>query len=488
MTDTPAPLPSDGAAPWWARLRSRRGARQMPQRVRQAIEDQEDRSEILIGWFQLALIAVFGTFYLVAPRAEGDPMAGFRPVPFALAAYLVFTLARMWLAYRRLLPIWFLLVSIAVDIGLLIGLIWSFHLQYEQPAAFYLKVPTFLYLFIFIALRALRFDPRFVFAAGCGAALGWIVLVGYAAWDYGMEPPVTRDFVEYLTSNTLMVGAEVDKLLSIAAVTVILTVALMRARALLVSAVTDAAAARDLSRFFSPEIARTITGADTAIAAGDGEVRDAAVLMIDIRGFSRHSARVEPSETIRLLADYQTRTVPEIERHGGTIDKFLGDGIMATFGATTPSRTAAADALMAMESVLLAGQAWNAERMVRGIPALPINAAAVAGPLVFGAVGHERRLEYTVIGATVNLAARLEKFNKAMGTDGVTTRETHAAARSQGFTPRLTTLESPGRTVPDAGELDLTGFRVPRPQQTETAGALQPASAVDLPQGGGHAA
>lgn len=460
MTDTSAPFTTPGTGRWWVGPWSRRGSRTMPDRVRLAIQDHEDRSEIMIGWFQLALIVLFGSFYLVAPRAEGDPMGGFHPVPFALTAYLVFTLARMWLAYQRLLPGWFLLVSIAVDMGLLIGLIWSFHLQYEQPAPFYLKVPTFLYLFIFIALRALRFDPRFVLAAGCGAALGWIALVGYAAWDYGMDPPITRDFVEYLTSNSLMVGAEVDKLLSIAAVTVILTVALVRARSLLVSAVTDAAAAQDLRRFFSPEIANTITDADTAIAVGHGDVRNAAVLMIDIRGFSRHSAAVEPRETIRLLIDYQNRMVPEIERHGGTIDKFLGDGIMATFGATKPSQTAAADALQALDSVLLAGQAWNTEREAADQVPLPVNAAAVAGPVVFGAVGHERRLEYTVIGATVNLAARLEKFNKTMGTVGVTTRATFEAAFAQGYEPRLIRVEGRNQDVPDAGQLDLTGFRL----------------------------
>ncbi len=93
------------------------------------------------------------------------------------AVYLVFTVGRLALAYRGPLPGSALLASILADVALLIGLIWSFHDQYGQPAAFSLKVPTFVYLFVFIAVRVLRFDARYVLVAGVAAVLGWIGLV-----------------------------------------------------------------------------------------------------------------------------------------------------------------------------------------------------------------------------------------------------------------------------------------------------------------------
>jgi class 3 adenylate cyclase len=79
------------------------------------------------------------------------------------------------------------------------------------------------------------------------------------------------------------------------------------------------------------------------------------------------------------------------------IDKFLGDGVMATFGAVVPSQTYACDALRAVEAVITAIESWNAERTAQGESAISVNASAASGSLIFSAVGDERRLEYTVI-------------------------------------------------------------------------------------------
>jgi len=152
---------------------------QLPGRVRAAIQAQQEASEIVIGWVQLAVVLVFGTLYTLAPKTF-SPNSMLIPVPWVLGAYIVFTVIRLAMGYLRRLPDWFLYVSIVVDIGLLLGLIFSFHIQYEQPASFYLKVPTLLYVFIFIALRALRFEPGFVIASGLVASAGWLAMVWYA--------------------------------------------------------------------------------------------------------------------------------------------------------------------------------------------------------------------------------------------------------------------------------------------------------------------
>ena len=154
------------------------GESALPERVRQSIQQQGDATERLIGWVQLAVVVTFGTLYAISPKTFPSDQA-FQPVPWAIGAYFLFTLMRLVLAYRISLPGWFLLVSIVIDMALLFSLIWSFHIQYMQPASFFLKAPTLLYVFIFIALRALRFEARFVLAAGVTAALGWAVLVVY---------------------------------------------------------------------------------------------------------------------------------------------------------------------------------------------------------------------------------------------------------------------------------------------------------------------
>ncbi len=156
---------------------------QLPTRVLEAIREQQESSEILLGWAQLAVVTAFTVLYALAPKPITIADT-FEPVPFALAGYFAFTVLRLALAYARRLPRWFVYLSVVVDMALLLGLIWSFHLQYRQPPSFYLKAQTLLYVFIFISLRALYFEFQFVALAGLVAAAGWLVLVLYVVAIY----------------------------------------------------------------------------------------------------------------------------------------------------------------------------------------------------------------------------------------------------------------------------------------------------------------
>lgn len=404
----------------------------IPSRVRGEISRHEAVSERLIGWVQLSLVLFFTVLYAVAPRAEGSD--GFNFVPIALIAYFLFTVLRLVLSYRYKLPEWFLLISIGADMALLVGLIFSFHIQYNQHPTFYLKTPTLMYVFIFIALRALRFDPRFVLTTGLVAVTGWLGLVFYAALSDMDGMRVTRNYVDYLTGNTILIGAEIDKTMVILAVTVVLTAALYRGREMLFQSIREHAAADDLRRFFAPEVAASITGADTELKAGEGDVREAAILFVDVRGFTGTARSLPPEVVMQVLSRYQSAVGAVIEEHDGRIDKFLGDGILATFGALNPSATPAADALRAaldMPALLdeLAAAATEAGWPQR----LEIGCALASGPVTVGVVGAEDRLEFTVIGDAVNRAAKLEDANKAEGSMVLTDAPTLERARQQGY-------------------------------------------------------
>ncbi len=261
-------------------------AGQLPARVERIIASREVEAERLIGWAQLVVGIAWTALYMLSPKTfvAGETFAS---VPVALAFYLGFSCLRLALVYRGFTPAWFLTFSVFLDMALLLGLIWSFHLQYQQPAAFYLKAPTLLYVFIFIALRALRFSARYVLLAGALAALGWLVLLHYALLT-SVEPNmgVTRDYVRYMTSSMILLGAEFDKIIAILLSTAILAIAIVRARRLLIVSVVEGSAHRDLSRFFAPEIAGRITSAEDRIQPGQGEIREAAILICDIRGFT----------------------------------------------------------------------------------------------------------------------------------------------------------------------------------------------------------
>jgi len=397
----------------------------LPERVRRAIVDLQVNSEILIGWAQLCLVLFFLLLYSVAPKtSEGTD---FMPVPWVLGAYLVFTVGRLYAAYRCTLPPWFLMISVVIDMVLLMGLIWSFHLQYEQPPSFYLKAPTLLYVFIFISLRALRFDPKYVVAAGLAGAGGWLFLLWYAVFgENRIQDLTTRDYILYMTSNRVLIGAEIDKILSILVVTAILAIALVRAQRVLIREVADSTAAQELSRFVSPEIASRITTADHAMQPGDGETKVASVLFSDIEGFSTISEKLAPDELVRMLNEYFAATSAVIDRFGGAINQFQGDAMLVTFNTLTPDPDHAASAVRTALGI----QRIAEERLFCGHIRLRTRCGVNTGEIVSGAIGTKERLLYTVHGDEVNIAARLEQLNKNFGTYVLVTEQTAQAAGS----------------------------------------------------------
>ena len=385
--------------------------RELPGRVRRAIQDQQERSEILISIIQLAIVTIFGLLYAVSPKTF-TPDADFAPVPWVLSLYLGFSLVRLALAVRRQLPDWMLYLSSVVDIVLLMGLIWSFHLQYEQPPSFYLKAPTLLYLFIFIAIRALHFDPRFVISTGISAAIGWSMMVGYVMFSDPANSMVTRNYIEYMTSNSVLVGAEFDKIVSILMVTGVLAMALHRARNLLVEAVIEGSAARDLSRFVPQEVAQKIIQSEEGAITGRGEVSECTILFTDIEGFTSISEVLSPEQLIEALNRYFALIAAPIARHGGVISQFQGDAVLATFNVPRPDSEHAANAIRAaleIQSVL------EGEEFGDGVH-FNTRVGINTGPVVGGLVGSGDRVGYTVHGDNVNLTARLEQLNKDYGT------------------------------------------------------------------------
>lgn len=414
----------------------------LPFSVRAAIALAQDRSERLIGWIQLSVVVTFGALYALS---RIDVPANTFVTPMAIGLYLSFTLARLGYSYRRRLSPWLIAGSVIVDISLLYALIWSFHQQYEQEPAFYLKAPTLLYVFIFIALRALRFEVQYIVIAGIAAAFGWLVLVAYAVMNSAHGAFITHDYVRYLTSNELLLGGEFDKVASILAVTGILALATRGARHLMFSAYVAGSGMRNLSQFFDPRIADHIAAHGDEIVVGTGELREVAILNIDLRGFTQMASQLDPREVMSILTQYQAAMVPIIQGHGGAVDKFMGDGIMATFGAVRPRPTYAADACRSLESVIEAASKWALERRGSDLPSLCVNGAVTTGRVVVGVIGEENRREFTVIGDAVNLCAKLEKHNKQIGSRAVVAADGYSIALSQGYV-----ASSDHRSIPKA--------------------------------------
>lgn len=416
----------------------RRGVRrdQLPKRVRVALAERERANEIMARLIQLTIVILFSLIYSISPKTSPDE--AFSPVPFVLGAYMIVSIIGLVWSIRQKLPHWSVYGSILFDFGLLYSLMISFHIQYMQPASFILKAPTLLYVFIFIAIRALRFESRFVIASGLVAAIGWAVMIFYVIRIDPGDNMLTRSYVDYLTSNSILIGAEMDKILSILLVTGVLTLVVNASNNLLVSAVTEGVAAKDLSRFFDTSIASGIRDSADQLEAGKGESREAAILFVDIRGFTPMASRMQASDVMQILSRYQSRVVPIVQDCGGVIDKFMGDGIMATFSIDDDPAAGSARAIEAAERILLDFDKWQVEE-----PALdPICDAGIgigiaSGPVAFGAVGGENRLEITVIGSAVNNSAKLEKYNRVLGSRLISAANTYREALESGYSGSL---------------------------------------------------
>jgi adenylate cyclase len=398
--------------------------------VTRAIREAEGVSEILVAWVQLAGVVFFLLIY-AASLSAFDMRMGLEPVPVALVLYGGFVAWRLNRAYASTLSPRLLSVSAAVDVGVLMLLIWSFTLQYNAPAALYLKGPTLFYAFILIALRALRFDAGHVLLTGVLAITGWLVLVLIAA----RGAPVTDDYPTYMTSLSVLWGAEAEKLVALLGVTLVLALAVSRARALLTRTAVEEAAARDLSRFLDSSAAKRVRSASTELKSGDGELKPMAIMFLDLRGFSVAAASLPPAQVIALLQEYQGRFVPIIEAAGGSVDKYLGDGILVSFGGGDRLGVEAADAFGAVPALVRAGDDWAAERARGGLPPLGVAIAITHGEVVHGVIGHRERLEFTVIGDAVNLAAKLEKHAKLEQARVIATKDAFAKAVAQGGRP-----------------------------------------------------
>ena len=400
----------------------------LPSTIRRAIARQQDGSERVIGWIQLAILTAFATLYAAVPKTAPSG-AEFEPVPVFLGAYFVFTCLRLWMAYRTSLPMWFLVTSILVDMALLLGLIWSFHLQYMQPPSFYLKAPTLLYIFIFIALRALRFEPGYVLLAGLVGAAGWLALVAFAIMGEGGDSALTRNYVEYLTSNRVLLGGEVDKILSIMVVAAVLTLAIARARQLLIQSIVEGSAAESLSHFVPEGIADQIAGAEGRLIDAQTETREATILFADLVSFTSLSERLSPDQLIATINEYLLLIEAPIERHNGAIILFEGDKIMASFNL--PSHDLA-HASSAVATALDIEQLLQAHTFSAGVK-LQARIGVNSGKVVGGFVGTPGRLNYTLYGDNVNIAARLEPLNKQYATSILVSERTAELSDPQRF-------------------------------------------------------
>jgi adenylate cyclase len=163
-----------------------------------------------------------------------------------------------------------------------------------------------------------------------------------------------------------------------------------------------------MERYHSPAVIDEIVKG--VVMSDETEVRfaEVSILFADISGFTTISETKKPEEVSEFLSHFFSCAVESIFAYGGTLDKFIGDAVMAFFGAPIPQEDHADRAVLAgLMMQRLVGE-WNADREKTSLPPVRIRVGINSGPAVVGNVGTEKRVDYTVLGSSVNIASRLE--------------------------------------------------------------------------------
>jgi adenylate cyclase len=204
---------------------------------------------------------------------------------------------------------------------------------------------------------------------------------------------------------------------------------------------------RRLSQFFSPDVLRAVVRGRGEISLGSSR-KTLTVLFSDIRGFTSMSEKLEPEQVAEMLSEYLTDMTEIVFRHGGTVDKYIGDCVMALYNVPfeDPDHAvhAVRTALEFQERTLAVSQRWEEKVGVRIRNGVGIN----TGEAVVGTMGSRQRLEYTAIGDTVNLAARLESITKDYGASIIVSESTYAQVKEHFLTRELGAVTVKGKTQP----------------------------------------
>ncbi|UYN96165.1 MAG: adenylate/guanylate cyclase domain-containing protein [Enhydrobacter sp.] len=293
----------------------------------------------------------------------------------------------------------------------------SRHLEPQLVFAFW---PPLLY-FAFIVLSTLRLDFWLSLWTGAVAAIQQMSLAVWLLPVHVAADQPEQTIVFHLSRSIVLVVT--------GAVAGLVAVSLRRQ----FDDSVAAAASRDrvtnlFGQHVSPAVVERLIAAKTDPPS---ELRTVCVLFLDIRGFTATTRAKPPDETVALLNDFFAEMVAIVDRHNGIVNKFLGDGFLALFGAPLPDDRAAANALAAARAMLDAVDAWNG---VRPRQALRVGIGVHVGEAVTGTVGSPQRKEYTVIGDTVNLAARLEQLTKEIGARLLVSQQVIEAVPVEGAT------------------------------------------------------
>lgn len=375
------------------------------------VEERRGRRLMVIAR-TLALIAV-GILLLY--------LAEFPAVLYYHALILVFIaigLAMWWMDVRQLYRPWHSYMFVLLDLVLMAVtlMVPNPFVAEPYPAQFGLRFNNGIYFYMILIGLAFSYRPALVIWGGVVGAVIWSIGIGWIAalpdtvqLDESVDT-IVEQMPYYAEPTFVDMGVHIQTVVVYAIVAGLLSMAVFRSRHLVFHQAKLERERSNLARYFPPETVNVLAQNDAALSVE--REQSVAVLFADIVGFSRFAEGKPPRDVIRVLREVHSILEAEVFDHGGTLDKFIGDGMMATFGTPHPAPDDARNAIACIDAILTAMDVYNEQRAERGEEPIKVSLGLHFGPVVVGDIGSERRLELAVLGDTVNVASRLETMTR----------------------------------------------------------------------------
>lgn len=353
------------------------------------------RREMRSAWLRLLALAVLVLNLLASRHGESVFLHG-----QIVGGYSLATIVALVLALKRTGPAWSTVAFVFIDALLVVAL---FHAHLFAPGAAFdhsLTAPSLAVGFLLLTHAALRLRPGLVVLFSLVVLTGWLTLlaVTLAAHAY-LHPMAESEWPVFRTEGALAAAFAFAGL-----VCYLLT---KEHNVVLAEAVGSERRRQMLARFFSPGVVAELQGSRTSLALAR---RRAVVMFVDLRSFTRLSEASEPEAIAELLSEYRQLVTDTVFEHGGTVDKFIGDGVMAVFGHPKTGPDDSTRAIKCSVELSSSLSRWSTERVGRGKTAIEAGIGLHVGSVIGGVLESGRHAEFTVFGDAVNVAERLERL------------------------------------------------------------------------------
>ncbi|MZR32517.1 adenylate/guanylate cyclase domain-containing protein [Sneathiella litorea] len=329
---------------------------------------------------------------------------------------------------------------------------WSVAMQFKSG--------NFPYFYILLAGAALAYSWRTLLPVAAFTTALWLAAYFWAIYQPSDIADLSEkvklalagypNVLEIVDPNYIPLEPRIQEVLIFCIVAGLLGLNSWRSRRLLVRQADVARERANLSRHFPPNIVDNLAESDQPLGAV--RAQSVAVLFADIVGFTKMAEAETPERIVEVLRQFHSRMEACVFDNHGTLDKFLGDGLMATFGTPETTEADAENALRCAAAMHQEMKSWNELRVKGGAAPIRLSVGIHYGTAVLGDIGSERRLEYAVLGDVVNVASRLEALTRELNAKVVVSGDLIEAAGGAVIARELQYTENGSQSIRGRGE------------------------------------